>query len=235
MIESDLGVDGTTFKSILLNRCRQEHLQRLQLIKEMPERAAGFAIFMAELYSHLMARDTNGHSKPIIALGTALVELLTDLINTPTKENVKCVTQVLKMTGAKLEEDKSTSGNDSYKEKFDSLLAHIKQLQQGNTITCQTSMILLKKVVDLQADNWGIVQSTESSPKSNPAPNNPYYDGAVLYGPDGKELSPEEAQFLTENLTEESDEDGWAVGTEDMDKDLLQDFEKFLKFSNQQI
>ena len=78
-------------------RCREEHVQILKYINTDPGRLHGYVLFMAELFMQLEC--VKGHGGRIAILGTALLEALSLLLSHPTSGNIKCVCQVLKVSG----------------------------------------------------------------------------------------------------------------------------------------
>lgn len=104
----------------MLKRCRTEHTKRDVLVKSSPDRLQSFTVFMAELYTQILVSN-NRLSK----LRVAISELITTLSdNVEGNESfVKTIIQVLKMSGAYLEDDFiQATGN---KRDMDSLLAKL--------------------------------------------------------------------------------------------------------------
>lgn len=60
-------------------------------------RLHGYVLFMAELFMQLEC--VKGYGERIEILGTALIEALSLLLTEPTSGNIKCVCQVLKVSG----------------------------------------------------------------------------------------------------------------------------------------
>lgn len=78
-------------------RCREEHMQISKYINTDPGRLHGYVLFMAELFMQLEC--AKGYGKRIAIMGKALLEALSLLLNHPTSGNIKCVCQVLKVSG----------------------------------------------------------------------------------------------------------------------------------------
>jgi len=62
-----------------------------------PGRLHGYVLFVAELFMQLEC--VKGYGNRIAILGTALLEVLSLLLSHPTSGNIKCVCQVLKVSG----------------------------------------------------------------------------------------------------------------------------------------
>jgi hypothetical protein len=72
-------------------------MQISNYVHKDPGRLHGYVLFMAELFMQLEC--VKGSGKRIAILGTALLEALSLLLTEPTSGNIKCVCQVLKVSG----------------------------------------------------------------------------------------------------------------------------------------
>ncbi|XP_018007605.1 putative uncharacterized protein DDB_G0271606 [Hyalella azteca] len=177
--------NGLSFKSILLHRCQEEFEYRHEyLAVQFYERLIGFTYFLAEILTRLLMPSGG----PIVKLKEALCEMLNLLLEVSTNESLKCVAQVLKMSGRYLAMGETDD--------IDAVMTKVRDI----TMTSLPPNIksLLMSVVEFQAANWGCnpdeagdakpgEDSEEKSASRSVAAANGGLPvlGTVFYGPDG--------------------------------------------------
>ncbi|KAJ9587606.1 hypothetical protein L9F63_018988, partial [Diploptera punctata] len=220
------------FRRMLLNRCRDEHEMTISHHSIVcPERLRGYTLFIAELFMQLEVRK--GCSDRIAILGIALIEGLLLLLSEPNSEDIKCVCQVLKLTGRTLDMQNPLNMNP---------VIHKLALLANNPTLEANIQHLINNVVHLRELGWGepsnVMSKSTTTQQYNSNSNEP-----VFYGPDGQVITPEESQFLEENFRQFPDddyddfgEDGeLLVPSEEMDEEHRAAFEQFLKMGKNQI
>lgn len=174
--------NGLSFKSLLFRRCQEEFECRheYQNIKCF-DRLIGYSFFLAEILTRLLTPT----GQPQMKLKEALCKMLTLLLDIANNDTLKCVAQVLKMSGRFLE-----MGGSSEVEEVMSKLRDIAMSPIPPTIKT-----ILMSVVEFRAANWGQGPATEeekptenSGETTTPATNGdeslPVL-GTVFYGPGG--------------------------------------------------
>lgn len=222
------------FRSHLLNRCKQEFEKRDVYASTVDGRVKlrDFAMLLGELFVHLEIVNKGVHTK-IQKLGSTLPDLLDTLLKRSTADDVKIVCQILKFTGAALEDlgDKATKLNELFE------VMKALTLQENFERRMKD---MLSNVIQLRESNWGRgtpTQLMENLHLSNPVPTNE----PVFYGPDGQPLSSEEARFLeSDKYLYEQPDDDYSSGdyanhasqlwssADGMDDEMADDYEKFL-------
>jgi polyadenylate-binding protein-interacting protein 1 len=232
-LDNEFPMEERTFRSSLLNRCKEEHMEISKYINTDPGRLHGYVLFVAELFMQLEC--VKGYGNRIAILGTALLEVLSLLLSHPTSGNIKCVCQVLKLTGQPLDVQDPMNMN-----KIMECLVHL----LNNGMLESNVHHLISSVIELRAIGWGDASNcmphTSPSQFYNPCPQN----GPVFYGPDGQIMTPEERQFLQESVGripdhEEYDDYGEGVDNvwepdDEMDEEMQAAFEKFLEMGKTQ-
>jgi polyadenylate-binding protein-interacting protein 1 len=190
-----------SFKEVLLKRCEQEFKRQKNLAQaeDGGEYLRGFAMFMAELYSQL---DSVPQKTPL--LGDNLPNLLKTIISFPTADNLKCACQILKLNGAFLEDNERSNSNAT--PEMDSLIFSLKNLANDQEYA-RNIRDIISSVTNLRESGWGRSGNTENTGFEPPPPSS---DEPVMYGPDGKPMTPEELMFLqsqyASNLPLDADE-----------------------------
>lgn len=232
-LDSEFPTEERTFRNSLLNRCREEHMQISKYINSDPGRLHGYILFMAELFMQLEC--AKGSGERIAIMGTALLEALSLLLSHPTSGNIKCVCQVLKLTGQPLDVQDPMNMN-----KVMECLLHL----LNNVVLESNVHHLISSVIELRRIGWGdtsnCIPNTSTSQFYNPCLQN----GPVFYGPDGQIMTPEERQFLQESVGripdhEEYDDYGESVDSvwdpdDEMDEEMQAAFEQFLEMGKTQ-
>lgn len=224
------------FRVILFQRCQQEFVVKDDLAIHNVQRLRDFTMFMGELFIHLEILF-EGRLHKVALLAKTVPQLLTTLLRNPLKDNVKCVCQMLKFTGAALE-DYERFTNEDLCPFMEDLFMMMKDLCAQDLVDRNCRELLIK-VIELRAVDWGR-QPVHQEPV--PVVEN-HGTGPVMYGPDGLPLSKEEAFFLESNAdyydTNGTEEDGseadyygntqssWST-SDGMDDEMVAAFEKFL-------
>nr|CAD7459765.1 unnamed protein product [Timema tahoe] len=86
--------DEPSFRAILLNRCASEHNQMINYLHNDPARLQGLGLFLSELYIQLGVSQSI--EERIAILGTAVYDILKELITMPTSDNIN---KILSMMG----------------------------------------------------------------------------------------------------------------------------------------
>lgn len=225
-------LDDDTFTNLLLDRCHVECLKRNDLAAGDygDKYLRGLLLFVAELFSQMFSREDNSYKVKHVA--ACIPDMMHTLLQAMSKENIKCTIQVLKLTGANLE-DLEKSGNNGETPNMDSLIHKLRELSQKHDIDV-TAERMIKSVLELREINWGrtAVSSSGSSASSAAEDSLP-----ILCGPDGVPLSKEEEVFLEGEVdTLEASEDGNYpnhYGNEEMDDEIAAAYEVFLRESGQ--
>lgn len=220
--------ERSTFRTYLLNRCKQEHAQISNYIYADPGRLHGYVLFMAELFMQLEC--AKGYGQRIEILGKALLEALSLLLTNATSGNIKCACQVFKLAGQPLDVQDQMSMNQV----MESLLHLL-----NSPVVESDVQRLISSVIELRHVGW--VDTSNFMPHASTTQlYNPYLQNEpVFYGPDGQIMTQEESQFLQESVgripdPEEYDdygEDGVNVWEPDdeMDEEIQVAFEQFLQ------
>ncbi|KAL3868288.1 hypothetical protein ACJMK2_041115 [Sinanodonta woodiana] len=188
------------FKRHFLKRCGEEYDKREKLATnpETVERLCGLTMFFGELFSHLEL-EKDGVTEKVGILRQSLHQLIMTLLSHPDDVTVKCATQLLKMTGATIDDTADLGGN------FDEVYQKINELK-GMTSLNRTSQCLINSVLSLKDGNWGR-GSISSSPQKPAGFNmiqqtqslqNFIVDDPVFYDQMGQPITREQAGFYQE-------------------------------------
>ena len=206
-----------------LNFHQQEVHQYIKNKQEAKVRET--ALFLAELYMQLRGDDSR-----IQLIAENIVFSLKQLLSiNDNKDNMRCICLTLKLAGYDLTAD----CNEDMKE----IIAKL------DTINCQNpgKYPLASNVIALQKNNWGRKIAGAESPveadSTKPLEPLRISDDPVFYGPDGREITAEECEFLTNGaagtaVSSDNDEDNDDVDLDpEMDEETERDFKQFLKQS----
>ncbi|XP_042878145.1 polyadenylate-binding protein-interacting protein 1-like [Penaeus japonicus] len=208
--------NGPTFKSLLLQRCHEEFNVREMYMQSEPSRVCGFTLFLAELFTQLVTTT----AQPLEVLGQALCQLLMTLLTQTSDSNLKCAAQVLKFTGSSLD---SLNRND-----MEQVINTVKDVAMTAPVAAGTRSLLLA-VVELRAANWGRgPPSPDQSPTSTPTHSNVPM-GTVYYGPGGVIQRVEEEPEDSASDTDDVANLGWSPAVEELEGDVADAFEEFLR------
>lgn len=189
------------FRQLLLKRCHTEHKQREELMADDNRRhiLIGFTLFMGELFLNV---SVGSEQQKMKILCTALQELLQTLLSHPTEPSLSCVVQVLKLTGADLEDREKVDSEDKKTPQMDCVLTNIKKnIVESNWRRSLKRQLL--SVIELRAGRWGR-QCVVSNPP--PPPSDAVLAGGVFYGNDGETYTVEDASFAADPATEEAEQ-----------------------------
>ncbi|XP_074642482.1 polyadenylate-binding protein-interacting protein 1-like isoform X2 [Tubulanus polymorphus] len=185
-------INNKSFRDSLLTRIHKEHMEKEELVVSDNERVCGFTMFLAEVFLHLKVQGEH-----IVILGQALQDILDILLlyTCDGNNNLRCVVNVLKCTGAILE-DSVTRANSS----LDPLFQKIHEAVYGDKYTSNQKLKdMLQQVLTLRLSNWG---RSESSVLSNGFINNKHLSAPpftqldpVFYDTEGKQITREQAGY----------------------------------------
>ncbi|XP_075528630.1 poly(A) binding protein interacting protein 1 isoform X1 [Dermacentor variabilis] len=231
------GLEDSEFTNMLLDRCHAECLKRNDLatgdVGDVYLR--GLLLFIAELFSQMVfLRDDYSYKAKHIA--GCIPNMMHTLLQSLSKDNIKCTIQVLKLTGSSLEDfdNLESSGADGCI--LDSVFDKLREIVQKPDID-PTASLMIKNVLELREKNWGRSSSSSSSPSGCASDDNL----PITCGPDGVPLSREEENFVQDLLLEEqmsglevSDGgSGYANDccNDEMDDEVAAAYEEFLRDS----
>lgn len=185
------------------------------------------ALFLAELYMQLRGDDSR-----IYLIAENIVYSLKQLLEHVVAENVRCICLTLKLAGY----DLSTDCPQDMKE----IIASLEAINSENP----GKYPLASNVISLQKNNWGRKASGSDSlgdPETSKPPEPPRIsDDPVFYGPDGREITAEECEFLTNGAsggigggsTDNDDDQDLDDLDPEMDEETERDYKLFLKQAN---
>ncbi|KAJ4450137.1 hypothetical protein ANN_01544, partial [Periplaneta americana] len=107
-------------------------------------RLHGYVLFVAELFMQLEL--AKGYGDRITILGTALLEALSSLLTEPSSENIKCVCQVLKLTGQPLDAQEPLAMNQ--------IMHSLSELFSNSNVEPNIRH-LIHSVIELRTIRWG--------------------------------------------------------------------------------
>lgn len=182
------------FRNLILQRCEQEHTILTELISSNSEACLeGFTMFMGELFSQLEIVVGDVKEKLWI-LGKKLTELLITLLSHPRESNLRCVCQVLKLTGATLEDHERQTSEGNTAVEMDKIIMTIQDIADNSNIRSNIKY-LLTSIVELRASDWGKTDSSLAE-QNDPSITDNYLYSTVFYEPDEQPISSEEVIFL---------------------------------------
>uniref|UniRef100_A0A1E1XB75 Putative translation initiation factor 4f ribosome/mrna-bridging subunit eif-4g n=1 Tax=Amblyomma aureolatum TaxID=187763 RepID=A0A1E1XB75_9ACAR len=226
------------FTNMLLDRCHKECVKRNDLGSGDFDDAylRGLLLFIAELFSQMVFLRED-HSYKVKHLAACIPNMMHALLQSLTKENIKCTIQVLKLTGACLEDYEKVGSTAADSCALDSVFEKLREISLKKDID-PTASLMVKNVLELRERNWGRSSSSSSSPSAGPADDSL----PITCGPDGVPVSSEEERFFHEFLLTEqmgnlgmSDGSGYSNNccNDDMDDEIAAAYEEFLKESGQ--
>ncbi|CAD7011356.1 polyadenylate-binding protein-interacting protein 1 [Ceratitis capitata] len=193
---------------------QQEVMQYMQTNQQQKVRET--ALFLAELYMQLRGDDTRIH-----LIAANIVYSLKQLLSKESSDNIRCICLTLKLAGYDLTADCPTEMREII-ERLDAL-----------NVKSPGKYPLAANVISLQKNNWGRkvnspTAEVEAAVAKAPEPLR-MSDEPIFYGPDGRELTAEETDFLTDGAAAlrgsgSTDEDG-EMGDLDIDLDPEMDEE----------
>lgn len=249
--------NGERFRSVFMNRCRDEHTIREEAIKNPQTlvQLLGFAMFEAELFCNYRPL---GESEPLKVFHRGLLEMLSTLLQNHTEECLTCIGKILKMTGYLLDDPRFKEIDKERKQKVDKVFSDVEELLKESTLS-ESAKRLLSQVIKLRASKWtsslapvaggtsfdfppdngyslsdyglGLDDLTIDdylTPVTNPEQWSEYFDD----GEDDTEQQEAYRYYFPENLEGDfSHEDGGFYLEDDpeFDDEIEQEFEKFLQ------
>ncbi|EDW74439.2 uncharacterized protein Dwil_GK21392 [Drosophila willistoni] len=193
-----------------LLKCKLEYHQsevaKYMESTEHQQKVRETALFLAELYMQLRGED----DARLQLIAVNIVYSLTQLLACETNENVRCICQTLKLAGYDLTADCSQD--------MLSIIEALKAIEAK----LPGKYPMAASVIALQANNWGRkVSNALGGDDDSAAVKEPprLSDEPVFYGPDGRELTAEETDFLAAEDDDGSD-DGDEFDVRDGDLDL---------------
>lgn len=209
VVETNFQYSGARLLAIMDENCPFVRACLHSLCEKELEKTSNLqnlAIFYAEIYSQLNFE----------LFGICLLKALKKMSSHP--ENVKYICHTLKLTGGKLEAlDKSV---------ISEIFNHLEKLKP--VLTNHISS-LVQSVIKLRDSQWGQAEIHASGIELEENLS----DGPVFYGPDGRQLTTEESDFLTENLDElmldDTDPDALWNPEPEMSEEIRLAFADFVK------
>lgn len=216
-----------------LLKCKLEYHQaevaKYMKSLEQQQKVRETALFLAELYMQLRGDDDSR----IQLIAINIVYSLRQLLASENAENVRCICQTLKLAGYDLSAD--------CQQDMQFIIASLQAIEAKTP----GKYAMAANVIALQQNNWGRKISNalggEDGDVAKPPEPPRLSDEPVFYGPDGRELTAEETDFLTaEDDATGSDGDELDVRDNDLDLDPEMDeeteraYKEFCKQGKQQ-
>lgn len=201
-----------------LLKCKLEYHQaevaKYMKSLEQQQKVRETALFLAELYMQLRGDDDSR----IQLIAVNIVYSLRQLLASESAENVRCICQTLKLAGYDLSAD--------CQQDMQFIIASLQAIETKSP----GKYAMAANVIALQQNNWGRKISNalggEDGDVAKPPEPPRLSDEPVFYGPDGRELTAEETDFLTaEDDATGSDGDEFDVRDNDLDLDPEMDEE----------
>lgn len=167
------------FKSVLVKRCQQEHQKKAELL-DNPLHMLGFTLCMGEMMTNVKHED---QKTPMKFLAGPVMELLNMLLDNPKEPCIKCAFQLLKMTGALLE-DKEKEDNDGKTESLDAIFVKINALLAKKDLD-RRQRNMLECVVQHRDNDWYRKKREEEEAAVNEARTNGAPKQAMFVADDG--------------------------------------------------
>ncbi|KAK3090586.1 hypothetical protein FSP39_012897 [Pinctada imbricata] len=198
------------FRSQFLTRCKEEYLKKEELVANPGSinRLCGFTMFIGELFLNLELESKTGPQKIGILRIPVLRDLLLILLSHPTDFTVKCAMQLLKLTGATIED--TAHLNKPEDGSYDEVFLQIRALNSYPSLN-ETSKCLIKSVLSLKDNNWGRTnsRSSTSSVSSQDNTSHQYYNqpqyaqiDPVFYNDKGQPITAQEAGYFNQEYEE---------------------------------
>ncbi|CAD1469678.1 unnamed protein product [Heterotrigona itama] len=234
-------IEQTSFRWTLYTLCKNETdsqasnwQQKEDHTEEEQKKCHGLILLLAELVTQMEQTSA-------FTLGDLLIQLIIIVLNKPAPNSVKNICQALKLAGQTLEKDKG----DCRRKEMENMMRALTELVTEGRVDSHVGY-MVHSVHELRNGNWGqssnnsvTVESTVELLDPNQAIDEP-----VLYGPDGKVLTPEENKFLeqvpdsTTNIEDHIISEQGYEGEETWmseDDDIDAAYEEFLKNIPKQI
>ncbi|TRY74723.1 hypothetical protein TCAL_14546 [Tigriopus californicus] len=221
-------------RTVLLSKCQSLREQHTNL---KPDRRRQFILFMGDLFLHF-GIYVGDHKQRMPLLGLAVIDLLTTLLsveNRKDKDNLKCVSQTLKMCGARLEEEEANSNANkdgaSKTPKLDELMAVVEEVGSSPPPPGMSIYIIemMSILVQLRKDNWG--QDSNGGGVLRKMARSKSKCGSS-FG-DESALTKEELRFMAEQMGEPFEDDAGEDTEPEMDPEIQSAFDEFLESQGQ--
>lgn len=204
------------FRNELQSLLKHESLQAHFNVTQQPQYVHGLLLFMVELLMQLQEGS-------IPDLTTNVFHVIYILLTTPSAPNLKCVCQVLKLAGHKLQKTNRNSVDDIADRVLQMSTTFVKDTRLRQTIC---------SVMKLKVGNWQENDNTQECVK--PLCSTCVQNDPVFYGPDGKVLTVDEIVFLEKNATIHDDSDAgesmiFCIPDDHMDEEMEAAYEEFLE------
>ncbi|XP_011189080.1 polyadenylate-binding protein-interacting protein 1 [Zeugodacus cucurbitae] len=211
-----------------LLKCKLDYHQQevMQYMKtNQQQKVRETALFLAELYMQLRGDDTRIH-----LIAENIVYSLKQLLSKESSDNIRCICLTLKLAGYDLTADCPIE------------MREIIEILQAVNHKSQGKYPLAANVISLQKNNWGRklnsptaeVEAAAAAASRAPEPLR-MSDEPIFYGPDGRELTAEETDFLSDGAAAvpgsgSTDEDGEGGDLDiDLDPEMDEETEKAYK------
>ncbi|XP_062132963.1 polyadenylate-binding protein-interacting protein 1 isoform X1 [Drosophila sulfurigaster albostrigata] len=201
-----------------LLKCKLEYHQaevtKYMQSVEQQQKVRETALFLAELYMQLRGDD----DARIQLIAVNIVYSLRKLLACESAENVRCICQTLKLAGYDLSAD--------CQQDMHVIIASLQAIEAKSP----GKYAMAANVIALQQNNWGrkVLNALGGEDGDAAKPPEPprLSDEPVFYGPDGRELTAEESDFLAaEDENNGSDGDDFDVRDNELDLDPEMDEE----------
>ncbi|XP_017049735.1 polyadenylate-binding protein-interacting protein 1 [Drosophila ficusphila] len=204
------------FNSLL--KCKLEYHQKevTKYMSNEQQKVRETALFLAELYMQLRGDDDSR----IQLIAENIVYSLGKLLQNESKENVRCICQTLKLAGYDLTADCAKDMQE--------IIAALQAIE----LNSPGKHPMAASVIALQQNNWGRKVSNALGGDEDLVPEPPRLsDEPVFYGPDGRELTAEETDFLAAEDGGNSDGDDFDGdgGELEMDAEMDEETERAYK------
>ncbi|KAH8384632.1 hypothetical protein KR093_003776 [Drosophila rubida] len=195
-----------------LLKCKLEYHQaevtKYMQSVEQQQKVRETALFLAELYMQLRGDD----DARIQLIAVNIVYSLRKLLACESAENVRCICQTLKLAGYDLSAD--------CQQEMQVIIASLQAIEAKSP----GKYAMAANVIALQQNNWGRKISNALGGEDGDAAKPPepprLSDEPVFYGPDGRELTAEESDFLAAENNENNGSDGDDFDVRDNELDL---------------
>ncbi|XP_060829950.1 uncharacterized protein LOC132914663 [Bombus pascuorum] len=187
-------IEQTSFRWTLYTLCKSETdsqasnwQQKENHTEEEQKNCHGLILLLAELVTQM------DHASAF-TLGNLLIQFIIIILKKPAPNSVKNICQALKLAGQTLEKDKV----ESRRKEMENMMRALTEIVTEGRVDSHIGH-MVHSVHELRNGNWGQSSDNSTTVESiEPLDPNQAIDEPVLYGPDGKLLTPEENKFLEE-------------------------------------
>ncbi|XP_050597658.1 uncharacterized protein LOC126925761 isoform X2 [Bombus affinis] len=187
-------IEQTSFRWTLYTLCKSETdsqasnwQQKENHTEEEQKKCHGLILLLAELVTQM------DHASAF-TLGNLLIQFIIIILKKPAPNSVKNICQALKLAGQTLEKDKV----ECRRKEMENMMRALTEIVTEGRVDSHIGH-MVHSVHELRNGNWGQSSDNSTTVESiEPLDPNQAIDEPVLYGPDGKLLTPEENEFLEE-------------------------------------